>query len=171
MEDFAQVFGLFPENKYKSVSYANIARVLSAETGDRGVYEFIRRLTFSVLIGNADMHLKNWSILYPDTRTPVLAPAYDFVSTLPYIHGGQLALTFGASRDISGISLLQLRRFSEKAGLPAHPVFRTVRDSVLATLEAWRKLPAKHLLPAPVRTAITNQIESAAANTQKQISA
>lgn len=82
MEDFAQVFGLFPENKYKSASYANIARVLWAETGERATYEFIRRLTFSVLIGNADMHLKlkNWSLLYPDTRTPVLSPAYDFVS-------------------------------------------------------------------------------------------
>ncbi|MBS1830704.1 MAG: type II toxin-antitoxin system HipA family toxin [Acidobacteria bacterium] len=63
MEDFAQVFGLYPENKYKSVSYANIARVLWVETGEQGAYEFIRRLTFSVLIGNADMHLKNWSLL------------------------------------------------------------------------------------------------------------
>ena len=95
MEDFAQVFGQFPEDKYKAVSYANIARVLWAETGEQGAYEFIRRLTFSVLIGNADMHLKNWSLLYPDTRTPVLSPAYDFVSTLPYIAGDKLALTLG----------------------------------------------------------------------------
>ncbi|MGA2270128.1 MAG: type II toxin-antitoxin system HipA family toxin, partial [Bryobacteraceae bacterium] len=36
MEDFAQVFGIFPEGKYKSVSYANIARVLWAETGEQG---------------------------------------------------------------------------------------------------------------------------------------
>jgi serine/threonine-protein kinase HipA len=63
MEDFAQVFGIFPEGKYKSVSYANIARVLWAETGEPGTYEFVKRLTFSVLIGNADMHLKNWSLL------------------------------------------------------------------------------------------------------------
>jgi serine/threonine-protein kinase HipA len=35
-EDFAQVFGQFPEDKYKGVSYGNIARVLWAETGSGG---------------------------------------------------------------------------------------------------------------------------------------
>ena len=98
MEDFAQVFGLFPDDKYRHRSYANIASVLWAESGEEAVYEFVRRLVFSVLIGNADMHLKNWSLLYPDTRTPVLSPAYDFVATLPYIPGDQLALSFGGSR-------------------------------------------------------------------------
>ena len=75
MEDFAQVFGIFPEGKYKSVSYSNIAKVLWAETGEAGTFEFVKRLVFSVMIGNADMHLKNWSLLYPDTRRPVLSPA------------------------------------------------------------------------------------------------
>ena len=98
MEDFAQVFGLFPDDKYRHRSYANIASVLWAESGEEAVYEFVRRLVFSVLIGNADMHLKNWSLLYPDTRTPVLSPAYDFVATLPYIPGDELALSFGGSR-------------------------------------------------------------------------
>ena len=85
MEDFAQVFGLYPDDKYRHRSYANIAAVLWAETGEAGTYEFLRRLIFSVLIGNADMHLKNGSLLYPDQRSPVLSPAYDLVSTLPYI--------------------------------------------------------------------------------------
>jgi len=81
MEDFAQVFGVFPGDKYDHRSYANIAAVLWAETGSEGTYEFVRRLVFSVLIGNADMHLKNWSVLYPDGRAPVLSPAYDYVAT------------------------------------------------------------------------------------------
>ncbi len=55
MEDFAQVFGLFPHDKYGERSYANIAAVLWAETGEEGTYEFVRRLVFSVLIGNADI--------------------------------------------------------------------------------------------------------------------
>ena len=33
MEDFAQVFALFPDDKYDRRSYANIASVLWAETG------------------------------------------------------------------------------------------------------------------------------------------
>ena len=91
MEDFAQVFGLFPEDKYSKRSYANIAAVLWAETGHGSTYEFVRRLAFSVVVGNADMHLKNWSLLYPDGRTPVLSPGYDFVSILPYIPEDSLA--------------------------------------------------------------------------------
>ena len=59
MEDFAQVFGVFPNGKYDKHSYANIAAVLAAEIGEGAVIDCTRRLAFSVLIGNADMHLKN----------------------------------------------------------------------------------------------------------------
>lgn len=165
MEDFAQVFGQFPEDKYKAVSYANIARVLWAETGEQGAYEFIRRLAFSVMIGNADMHLKNWSLLYPDTRTPVLSPAYDFVSTLPYIPGDKLALTLGGSRDLAQISLDQIRRLTEKAGMPMDPVVRIVHDTAEATIEAWKSFPAKDLLPTAIKTIIDDQIAKAARGT------
>ena len=67
--------------------------------------EFVRRLVFSVLIGNGDMHLKNWSLLYPDGRTPLLSPAYDFVSTVPYIPGDSLALSFGGAKSLDGIGI------------------------------------------------------------------
>ena len=113
MEDFAQVFGLFPNDKYDHRSYANIASVLWAETGQEATYEFVRRLVFSVLIGNADMHLKNWSLLYPDRRTPVLSPAYVFVATLPYIPNDQRALNVGERRSLSEITVDQVRRFAD----------------------------------------------------------
>jgi serine/threonine-protein kinase HipA len=163
MEDFAQVFGIFPEGKYKSVSYANIARVLWAETGEQGAYEFVKRLAFSVAIGNADMHLKNWSLLYRDGRTPVLSPAYDFVATLPYIPNDSLALTFGGSRSVAGISFDQIRRFSNTAGLPVLSVARLVRETVEATVEAWRGLAAKELLRTAMSVQIGRQIEGVAA--------
>jgi serine/threonine-protein kinase HipA len=165
MEDFAQVFGLFPEDKYGSRSYANIAAVLWAETGDTGAYEFVRRLVFSVLIGNGDMHLKNWSLLYPDGRAPVLSPAYDFVATLPYIPGDSLALTFGGSKSLDGITLDQVRRFTDKARMPMDPVWRIVLETVERTEAAWRVLPQKDLLPADMRKAIDRQILAVAAKT------
>ena len=39
---------------------------------DEDIAEFVRRLTFNSLIGNADMHLKNWSVIYPDKRNAAL---------------------------------------------------------------------------------------------------
>jgi serine/threonine-protein kinase HipA len=83
IEDFAQVFGVYPERKYERASYRNIAEVIWAETGEAGIVEFLRRLVFNGLIGNADMHLKNWSLMYPDRRSAAIAPAYDFFRRSP----------------------------------------------------------------------------------------
>lgn len=37
-----------------------------------------------VLSGNADAHLKNWALIYPDGLHANLAPAYDLVGTIAY---------------------------------------------------------------------------------------
>jgi serine/threonine-protein kinase HipA len=85
IEDFAQVFGAYPAEKYDRASYRYLLKVLWLETEEVGAREFIRRLVFNTLIGNADMHLKNWSLIYRDGRTPELSPGYDFLSTTVYI--------------------------------------------------------------------------------------
>jgi serine/threonine-protein kinase HipA len=167
MEDFAQVFGIFPVDKYKYVSYANIASVLWAETGETGTFEFIRRLIYSVLIGNADMHLKNWSILYPDKRTPVLSPAYDLLATLPYIQKDQLALSFGGSRRLSEITPDQIRRFADTAKLPVSSLATLVLETIEKTVTAWETLDEKDLLPTDIKNAIDKQILTVAENTQR----
>jgi serine/threonine-protein kinase HipA len=158
MEDFAQVFGLFSRDKYDRRSYANIAAVLWAETGQEGTFEFVRRLVFSVLIGNADMHLKNWSLLYQDRRTPVLSPAYDFVATLPYMPKDKLALNFGDSRSLAEITVDQVRRFADRARLPASPVWRIVTETAERTVAAWEALDEKQVLSRAMRAAIGKQI-------------
>ncbi len=163
MEDFAQVFGLYPDDKYGRRSYANIASVLWAETGEESTYEFVRRIVFSVLIGNADMHLKNWSLLYPDRRTPVLSPAYDFVATLPYIPGDTLALTFGGSRSLAEITTDQMRHFADAARIPASPLWQIAVDTAARTAAEWETLEQKDLLPKDMRVLIEKQIHTVAA--------
>lgn len=56
---------------------------LDAEGGEDHVAEFIRRITCDALVGNADMHLKNVSLIYPDRRAARLAPAYDLFRPWP----------------------------------------------------------------------------------------
>ena len=116
-----------------------------------------------MLIGNADMHLKNWSLLYPDGRTPVLSPAYDFVATLPHIPGDRMALTFGGSRSLNEITLDQVRRFTDTARLPMKPVWETVRETVELTVEAWKTLDHKDLLPSETLEIIDQQIQKISA--------
>lgn len=140
MEDFAQVFSVFPEGKYKSASYRNIVEVISKEVGEKGVIEFIRRFVFNALIGNGDMHLKNWSLLYPDKRHATLAPAYDFVSTLPYIQEDSLALNFVDSKSFQSLNLEQFKRFSAKAQLPEVIVLETAIETVKMFKKLWRSI-------------------------------
>lgn len=140
IEDFAQVFGLFPERKYASASYRNIVQVIWREIGEEGVKEFIRRFAFNALIGNGDMHLKNWSLIYPDKKAAQLAPAYDFVSTLPYLQDDHLALNFVDSKSFRKLDLEQFKRFACKAEIPEQIVIRTVQDTVERFSYAWKSV-------------------------------
>ncbi|MGM0634057.1 MAG: type II toxin-antitoxin system HipA family toxin [Pseudomonadota bacterium] len=149
MEDFAQIFSVFPEEKYGAASYRNIASVLGIETGEEDIAEFIRRLVFNTLIGNADMHLKNWSLIYPDGRRPVLAPAYDFVSTIAYIRDETAALKYARTKKMRELSINELAYLAGKAHLPETLVIRTARQTVEAFMDSWGQ--AKEELPIDER--------------------
>lgn len=137
VEDLAQVFGVHPEQKYEKANYEAIARVLSAETGERGVAEFVRRFTFNALIGNGDMHLKNWSVIYGDRRTASIAPAYDFVSTIVYIKNETLGLNFAQTKSFADLDLARFDRFAGRAKLSSTLVRDTAKDTVARFHAAW----------------------------------
>ena len=115
MEDFAQIFGVYPRDKYKKASMRNIAEVIGIEGQESDTQEFIRRLVFNILIGNADMHLKNWSLIYRDPQTASIAPAYDFVSTVPYMADETMALKVGRSKRFDAFNLDELSYLAAKA--------------------------------------------------------
>ena len=154
MEDFAQVFGLYPEQKYEHVSYTNMANMIWTLCGEDGLSEYIRRLTLCILIGNGDMHLKNWSFLYPDGRKPVLSPAYDLLSTIPYLPEDQLALTFVNTKKMQLCNLSLFERFAKKAKVPKHLVCETMKQTAEQTRKKWGELKADFNLTPQLITAI-----------------
>ena len=121
------MFGVYPEAKYRRASYGSFARVLWLEAGEGAVVEYTRRLVFNVLIGNADAHLKNWSLIFSDGRMPRLAPAYDLVGTVRHAHD-RLALSLGDTKESLRSTSMSVPSLSEKAGLPVRLVLQTVRD-------------------------------------------
>ena len=132
------MFGLWPDEKYGKASYRNIAEVIAAETGNPGVAEFVRRLVFNSLIGNADMHAKNWSLIYPDRRHATMAPAYDFVSTVPYIADDNSALSFGLStKRFDEFTSDELAYLAGKARLPEKLVLDTAAETVELFHQTW----------------------------------
>lgn len=155
IEDFAQVFGVKPDDKYSKGNYRSIARVLGIETGPADVAEFIRRLVFSTLIGNGDMHLKNWSLIYPDRRTPALSPAYDLLSTIPYIEGEDTAaMNFSRTKKMAALSLDELKHLAAKAALSEKLVIDTTRETVGRFREVWNAEKANLPLAKKVREMI-----------------
>jgi serine/threonine-protein kinase HipA len=137
MEDFAQVFGVAPDEKYEHVNYRGIAAVLGIETGDADVAEFIRRLVFSTLIGNTDMHLKNWSLIYPDRRTPTLSPAYDLLSTIPYVPDEKMALNYSRTKKMAEFSKDELMHLAAKAKISEKLALDTAAETVQRFKQVW----------------------------------
>lgn len=154
IEDFAQVYNIYPQKKYDKVSYNNIAKMLFSTTGEKGVKEFIKRFTFNTLIGNGDMHLKNWSFIYPDRRTPQLAPGYDFVSTIPYISHPDWALSFANTKSMLAYDLPLLKKFIEKTDLPPHLIIDPALETAAATLKHWQTLKKQSTLSSEIITLI-----------------
>jgi serine/threonine-protein kinase HipA len=158
MEDFAQIFDLYPANKYKKASSMNIARVLGIETPQEDVQEFIRRLVFNALIGNSDMHVKNWSLIYPDRRRPRLSPAYDFVATTAYIPDETSGLKFSRSKYYKDLTLDELAHLADRAKLPEQLVLNAAKEIVQRFREVWSQEHSNLLLSQDVIQAVERQL-------------
>lgn len=156
IEDFAQVFNVYPANKYERATYRSIAKVLWIETGAAGIAEYVRRLVFNTLIGNADMHLKNWSLIYRDRRIPELSPGYDFVSTIPYIADEYAALKYARQKKMLSLTFDELSYLAAKSGAPETLVVQTAKNTVARFIDVWNS-EAKHL---PMHSNVREKIES-----------
>jgi serine/threonine-protein kinase HipA len=82
MEDMCQLTERLTEDKYHG-SYEQIARAIRNYSANPGldIVNFAELLLFSFLTGNADMHLKNFSLIWQEGIGMVLSPAYDLLAT------------------------------------------------------------------------------------------
>jgi len=87
-EDFCQALGIAPDIRYEREGGPGISRCMEVlrehslkPAADQ--LDFLKRIVFNYLIGNADAHAKNFSLLYR-ARKPELAPSYDLLSTAVY---------------------------------------------------------------------------------------
>lgn len=82
MEDMCQLTERLTEDKYHG-SYEQIGKTIQKYSATSGLdlVNFFEVVLFSFLTGNADMHLKNFSLLEQSSLGMVLSPAYDLVNT------------------------------------------------------------------------------------------
>ncbi len=139
IEDFAQVFGVYPANKYKKVSYGNIGKMIYEVAEESSFIRFIKQLILSICIGNADLHLKNLSLIYPNRKDALLSPAYDLVSTIAYIDDKKLALTLSGEKDMTKITVEHFIELANRANFPIKRMKAIVLKSSEEIRGVWNK--------------------------------
>jgi len=82
MEDMCQLTERLTEDKYHG-SHEQVAKAILKYSHNPGldIVNYFEQVLFSFLTGNADMHLKNFSLIKLPGRGYVLSPAYDLVAT------------------------------------------------------------------------------------------
>ena len=99
MEDFCQLSNKLTEYKYQG-SYEKCVKEIIEKYSSRKQLDKIRFFNviyFSYVVGNTDMHLKNFS-LYDDGSGFHLAPFYDLVSSYLLVGQDEFALSLNGKR-------------------------------------------------------------------------
>ena len=101
LEDMCQLTETLTNDKYRS-SMEKVGKCIEKYSTRPGLDNtvFFETAVFSFLTGNADMHLKNFSLLTTKENDIVLAPAYDLVCTKIVIPEDkeEMALTINARK-------------------------------------------------------------------------
>jgi serine/threonine-protein kinase HipA len=117
-----------------------------------------------LVIGNTDAHLKNWSLIYSDGRTPSLSPVYDFHSLTVYTsyRYAPLALSLNGEVMASSIYYDNFRQLAEGNEFDPEKAVQVVRRTVDNMREAWSgdlRAEAESRFPALARH-FTNRLRS-----------
>jgi serine/threonine-protein kinase HipA len=128
-EDFAQLSGSNREKKYAS-SMEKVAKIIETYTTFPALEKLkLFRLTlFSFLVGNEDMHLKNFSLITEGSRI-TLSPAYDLLNSTVVLQNPQeqMALPLNGRRNkLSPSDLLDY--FPAYLQLPPQSVHKVLQD-------------------------------------------
>jgi len=117
MEDFCQLAGLQPGDKYRGSAElcAKLLRRYSAEP-PVDLSRFLRLLLFSWWCGNGDLHLKNLALLTRTPGEPRLSPFYDLLNTAILYPDDPLALPVAGKRR--NLAPKVWHGFAEYCGLP-----------------------------------------------------
>ena len=158
MEDMCQLTERMTEQKYNG-SYEQIGKAIAIYSANPGldITNFFEQVLFSFLTGNADMHLKNFSLIDNPEMGYVLSPAYDMVASGLVVKGDEeeLALTLnGKKKKLRKKDFLEaIKRFGIDAKAVEN-IFNRYRNSV----EKWHEFINISFLPDDMKSSFHNLI-------------
>lgn len=132
-EDFCQSLGFLPEQKYESEGGPSLKQcfALLQEKSIRPAADrmaLLRWVIFNYLIGNADAHAKNLSMIFTN-RGPCLAPFYDLICTQVYPElVEKSAMRIGGENRHSWIRQKHWVKLGESVAIKSSLVLKTLKD-------------------------------------------
>ncbi|TSA44543.1 MAG: type II toxin-antitoxin system HipA family toxin [Deltaproteobacteria bacterium] len=132
-EDFCQALGFLPEQKYESEGGPSLTRCFDlinmssiCPAVDR--MALLKWVIFNVLIGNADAHAKNLTILLANPG-PRLAPFYDLLCTKIYEDlTDKLAMKIGGENRLGWLQTKHWKRFADSISIKQSLVLRLLSN-------------------------------------------
>lgn len=128
-EDACQLLGRYPADKYR-VSVNEIAsRVTDVATAPQAaVLDLTLQIAFAWIIGNGDLHGKNYSLQWRPDGIIATTPVYDIVSTLPYPLNQHMALRLDGRDD--NFTRRSFVEFAERFDVPQQLTTRRLDEMV-----------------------------------------
>lgn len=163
LEDFAQLTGESRDTKYNS-SMEKVAGVV-----DRfctfPVLERVKlfeRTLFSFLVGNEDMHLKNFSLITRAGKV-ALSPAYDFLNTTIALPNSQEELALPLNGKKSKLTRNDFLQYFARERLQLNEaVLAEVLTRFREAVSRWRELLAQCFLSAEMKQKFLSLLEARA---------
>ena len=153
MEDMCQLTERLTEHKYKG-SYEHIAKAILRFSAmpKLDMVNYWEQVVFSWITGNADMHLKNFSLYSKERGKYVLTPAYDMLST---------ALVMPEDTEELALTLNGKKRKIKKADFVASMQASGLNDKVInnifakfaKTKDKWFEFIDRSFLPSEMKEA------------------
>jgi serine/threonine-protein kinase HipA len=152
MEDMCQLTERLTEQKYNG-SHEQIGKAITKYSVNPGldITNFFEQVLFSFLTGNADMHLKNFSLIDNPEIGYILSPAYDMVASKLVVEGDQeeLALTLnGKKKKIRKKDFIEaINRFNIDT-----KAIENMFNKFKASLDNWHKFIDISFVPEEMKT-------------------
>ena len=161
MEDMCQLSERLTEDKYKG-SYERIAKLIRQHSSAPllDVVNFWEVVLFSWLTGNADMHLKNFSLFRP-ADDYILTPAYDLLSTALAMpeDDEELALTLNGKKK--RIKREDFEKSMRDSGIDEKAIANLLARFSKA-IPKWHELIDVSFLPTDLQEAYHDKIDTMA---------
>lgn len=177
-EDFCQALGFTSDRKYAADGgpifrdcFGLLRRAASRPAVE--VLKLFDAAIFNLIIGNADAHAKNFSLLYRENGGVALAPLYDLLSTVYYPElSPRLAMKIAKRHTLEELKASDWERFADESGLALRFIKTRARELTSAVVNSINETKAEVLESASDRNAVeelSELIKTRAASLQQRV--